>query len=89
MHRIALEVQLAQRRKGDSQLIKVSPSKARDFLQMLKERESIFESNLKKVKPTKGETSKDVETYFRKKHRHLRNFLYKAISRKEAIVCSI
>jgi hypothetical protein len=32
---------------------------------MLADREPVFETNLKKVKPAKGETQAEVEEYFR------------------------
>jgi hypothetical protein len=45
-----------------------SPRNAGRFLQMLVDREPVFEANLKKVKPAKGETRAEVEKYFRDKY---------------------
>jgi AcrR family transcriptional regulator len=50
---------------------------------MLADRESVFEANLKKVKPAKGETRADVEKYFRDKYERLKAFLRQAMDRKE------
>jgi len=43
---------------------KMSPANAGRFLRMLAEREPVFEANLKKVKPAKGETRAEVEPQF-------------------------
>ena len=68
---------------------KMSPRSARRFLQMLADREPVFEANLKKVKPAKGETQVEVEEYFREKYDCLKAFLRQAIDRKESIQCSL
>jgi hypothetical protein len=59
------------------------------LLQMLADREPVFETNLKKVKPVKGETQAEVEEYFREKYSRLKVFLRQAIDRKESIECSL
>lgn len=43
---------------------KMSPANAGRFLRILAEREPVFEANLKKVKPAKGETRAEVEPQF-------------------------
>jgi hypothetical protein len=53
------------------------------------DREPVFEANLKKVKPAKGETRAEVEEYFRDKYERLKTFLRQAIDRKECIECSL
>jgi hypothetical protein len=68
---------------------KMSPRNAGRFLQMLADREPVFETNLKKVKPAKGETQAEVEEYFREKYDCLKAFLRQAIDRKECIECSL
>ena len=68
---------------------KMSPRNAGRFLQMLADREPVFETNLKKVKPAKGETQAEVEEYFREKYDRLKAFLRQAIDRKECIECSL
>ena len=68
---------------------KMRPRNARRFLQMLADREPVFEANLKKVKPAKGETRAEVEEYFRDKYEHLKAYLQQAIDRKECIECSL
>jgi hypothetical protein len=68
---------------------KMSPRNAKRFLQMLADREPVFEANLKKVKPAKGETRAEVEEYFRDKYERLKSFLRQAIDRKESIQCSL
>jgi len=52
-------------------------------------RSPVFEANLKKVKPAKGETRAEVEKYFRDKYEHLKAFLRQAIDRKESVQCSL
>jgi hypothetical protein len=59
------------------------------LLQMLADREPVFEANLKKVKPVKGETRAEVDKYFRDKYERLKAFLRQAIDRKECIECSL
>ena len=66
-----------------------SPRNAGRFLQMLVDREPVFEANLKKVKPAKGETRAEVEKYFRDKYEHLKAFLRQAIDSREGIQCSL
>jgi hypothetical protein len=68
---------------------KMSPRNAKRFLQMLADREPVFEAKLKKVKPAKGETRADVEEYFRDKYERLKAFLQQAIDRKESVQCSL
>lgn len=68
---------------------KMSPSKARYFLEMLKDREPIFKLNLKKVESMEGETKKETGKLFRDKYKYLRNLLHEAIDRKEPIECSL
>jgi len=68
---------------------KMSPRNAGRFLQMLADREPVFETNLKKVKPAKGETQAEVEEYFREKYDCLKTFLRQAIDRKESVQCSL
>jgi hypothetical protein len=68
---------------------KMSPRNAERFLQMLADREPVFEAKLKKVKPAKGETRAEAEEYFRDKYEHLKAFLQQAIDRKESIQCSL
>jgi hypothetical protein len=68
---------------------KMSPRNAERFLQMLADREPVFEAKLKKVKPAKGETQAEVEEYFRDKYERLKAFLRQAIDRKESIQCSL
>jgi hypothetical protein len=68
---------------------KMSPRNAKRFLQMLADREPVFEANLKKVKPAKGETRAEVEKYFRDKYERVKAFLRQAIDRKECIQCSL
>jgi hypothetical protein len=68
---------------------KMSPRNAKRFLQMLADREPVFEANLKKVKPAKGETRAEVEEYFRDKYERLKAFLRQAIDRKESVQCSL
>ena len=67
----------------------MTPRNARRFLEMLAEREPVFEANLKKVKPAKGETRAEVEKYFRDKHERLKVFLRQAIDRRECVQCSL
>jgi hypothetical protein len=67
----------------------MTPRNARRFLEMLAEREPVFEANLKKVKPAKGETRAEVEKYFRDKHERLKAFLRQAIDRRECVRCSL
>jgi hypothetical protein len=66
-----------------------SPRNAGRFLQMLVDREPVFEANLKKVKPAKGETRAEVEKYFRDKYERLKAFLRQAIDSREGIQCSL
>jgi len=68
---------------------KMSPRNAGRFLQMLADREPVFEAKLKKVKPAKGETRAEVEEYFRDKYERLKAFLRQAIDRKESVQCSL
>jgi hypothetical protein len=68
---------------------KMSPRSAKRFLQMLADREPVFETNLKKVKPAKGETRAEVEEYFRDKYERLKASLQQAIDRKESVQCSL
>jgi hypothetical protein len=68
---------------------KMSPRNAKRFLQMLADREPVFEANLKKAKPAKGETRAEVEEYFRDKYERLKAFLRQATDRKESIRCSL
>jgi hypothetical protein len=68
---------------------KMSPENAEHFLRLLEDREPVFEANLKKVKPAKGETRAEVEKYFRDKYERLKAFLQQAIDRKESIQCSL
>ena len=68
---------------------KMSPRNAGRFLQMLADREPVFETNLKKVKPPKGETQAEVEEYFREKYDCLKAFLGQAIDKKESVQCSL
>jgi hypothetical protein len=68
---------------------KMSTRNAERFLQMLADREPVFEAKLKKVKPAKGETRAEVEEYFRKKYERLKAFLRQAIDRKESVQCSL
>jgi hypothetical protein len=68
---------------------KMSPRNAERFLQMLADREPVFEAKLKKVKPAKGETRAEVEKYFRDKYERLKAFLQQAIGRKESVQCSL
>ena len=67
----------------------MSPRNARRFLQMLTDRESIFEANLRKVRPAKGETRVEIEKCLRSKYEHLKAFLQQAIDRKDNIQCSL
>ena len=64
---------------------KKSPRNAERFLQILADREPVFEANLKKVKPARGETRAEVEKHFRDKYERLKAFLRQAIDRKESI----
>jgi len=68
---------------------KMSPRNAQRFLRLLEDRESVFQANLKKVKPAKGETRAEVEEYFRDKYERLKVFVQQAIDRKESIQCSL
>jgi hypothetical protein len=68
---------------------KMSPRNAGRFLQMLADREPVFEAKLKKVEPAKGETRAEVEKYFRGKYERLKAFLRQAIDRKESVQCSL
>ena len=68
---------------------KMSPRNTERFLQMLADREPVFEANLKKVKPAKGETRAEVEKYFRDKYERLKAFLQQAIDSKESVQCSL
>jgi hypothetical protein len=68
---------------------KMSTRNAERFLQMLADREPVFQANLAKVKPADGETRPEVEEYFRKKYERLKAFLRQAIDRKECIQCSL
>jgi len=68
---------------------KMSPRNAGRFLQMLADREPVFEVKLKEVKPAKGETRAEVEEYFRDKYERLKAFLRQAIDRKESVQCSL
>ena len=67
----------------------MSPNEAKRFLEMLKDREPLFEANLKKVKLAQGETREEAEKYFRDKYQCLKAFLREAIARKECIECSL
>ena len=68
---------------------KMGPRNAERFLRMLAEREPVFEANLKKVKPARGEMWAEVEKYFRDKYERLKAFLRQAIDRKESVQCSL
>jgi hypothetical protein len=68
---------------------KMSPRNAERFLQMLADGEPVFEANLKKVKPAKGETRAEVEKHFRDKYERLKTFLRQAIDSKESVQCSL
>jgi hypothetical protein len=68
---------------------KMSPRNAARFLEMLADREPVFEANQKKLKPAKGETRAAVGQYFRDKYERLKAFLRQAIDRKESIQCSL
>ena len=68
---------------------KASPRNAERFLQMLADRETVFEANLKKVKPAIGEIRAEIEKYFRDKYEHLKAFLRQAIDRRESVQCSL
>ena len=68
---------------------KMSTRNAERFLRMLAEREPVFEANLKKVKPARGEMWAEVEKYFRDKYERLKAFLRQAIDRKESVQCSL
>jgi hypothetical protein len=68
---------------------KMSPEKAKSFLRLLEDRESVFQANLAKVKSADGETRAEVEQYFRKKYERLKAFLRAAIDRKECLQCSL
>jgi len=68
---------------------KMSPRNAERLLQMLADREPVFEANLQKVKPAKGETRAEFEKYFRGKYEHLKAFLRQAVDRKENVQCSL
>jgi hypothetical protein len=68
---------------------KMSPRNAKRFLRMLADTEPVFEVNLKKVKPAKGETRAEVEEYFRDKYERVKTFLRQAIDRRESVQCSL
>jgi hypothetical protein len=68
---------------------KMSPKNAKRFLRLLADREPVFEANLKKAKPAKGETRAEVEEYFRDKYERLKAFLQQAMDRRESIQCSL
>jgi hypothetical protein len=68
---------------------KMSPRNAGRFLEMLADREQVFEANLKMVKPAKGETRAEVEKHFRDKYERLKTFLRQAIDSKESVQCSL
>ena len=63
----------------------MDPSRARDFLVILKKNEPIFEDKLKKTKTPKGVTRGDFEKYFKDRYRHLKAFLQEAIDNNEDI----
>ena len=69
--------------------LKMSPANAGHFLQMLADRESVFEANLKKVKPAKGGAKPKVDEYFHDKYERLKAFLQQAIDGEEDIQCAI
>jgi hypothetical protein len=68
---------------------KMSTKNAKRLLQMLADREPVFQANLARVKPADGETRAEVEKYFRKKYERLKAFLWQAIDRKESVECSL
>jgi len=68
---------------------KMSPNRAGRFLRMLQSRESLFETNLEKVKSTKGKTWPEAERFFRDKYSRLKNLLREAIDRNECMWCSL
>ena len=53
----------------------LGPRNAERFLQMLTDKEPVFEANLKRIKPANGETQTEVEKYFRGKYKRLKAFL--------------
>jgi hypothetical protein len=71
------------------QKVLISAMQRAGIKQMLSDREPVFEANLKKVRPAKGETRAEVEEYFRDKYERLKAFLRQAIDRKECIECSL
>lgn len=67
----------------------LSPTNAQAFLEMLTEQEPIFEARLPELITWEEWTKAEMEAYFRKKYKRLREFLEEAIRLNEAILCSI
>jgi hypothetical protein len=67
----------------------MSPPYVERFLQMLVDREGIFEANLQTLEVWEGWTESGMETYFRKKYKRLKVLLKEATKLNEAIVCSV
>ncbi|HUV52083.1 MAG TPA: hypothetical protein VMW64_03310 [Dehalococcoidia bacterium] len=67
----------------------MSPSNAKRFLNILKEHESYFETNLKRVDVTWSGSRAEIEKYFRGKYENLKNLLKEAIDKKEHIECML
>jgi hypothetical protein len=67
----------------------LSPSQAQTLLQLLAQREPIFEENLQEPVGWEEWADTEVETYFREKYRRFQAFLQEAISLNEPIFCSV
>jgi hypothetical protein len=67
----------------------LSPDKIKQFIQMLSEREQLFETNLEKVELIGDDTREDARRYFGNKYARLKGFLNRALKLKEAVYCSV
>ena len=67
----------------------LSPGQVQVFLQMLTDREAVFEANLQFQEVWEGWTRGQMKDYFRGKYRWLKAFLEQAVALDEAIICSI
>lgn len=67
----------------------LSPKKAQELLDIMKEREPIFEAHMKTLKKWQDMKPKEVRTYFREKYKKFQQFLGEAIKQNLPIECSI
>ncbi len=65
----------------------MSPANAWRLLEMMQEKETLFEEKLQQLELDEDESQAEVEAYFRQKYERLKAFLQEGIDRKEAIHC--